>query len=75
MPSGPTSTAGRRPVPAGSARCPVIVRPSAGYSTVCVVIVVMEATLVIVWPDSAGVPPPAESRGVPPEQRGRARLL
>jgi hypothetical protein len=32
MPSGPSSTAGRRSAPAGSARCPIIVKPSAGYS-------------------------------------------
>ncbi len=41
MPSGPTSTAGRRPVPVGRARCPTIVKPSAGYSTVRVVTVVI----------------------------------
>src|SRR4051794_2908553 len=52
MPSGPTRTAGPRSAPAGMARCPTIVRPSAAYSTERVVtVVVMSWTVVIV--DSA----------------------
>lgn len=44
QPSCPSSTAGRRSTPAGSARCPIIVKPSAGYSTVSVVIFVIESS-------------------------------
>ena len=65
-PSGPSRTAGLRSTPVGSARCPIIVRPSAGYSTVRVVTVVMR-------PDGSDrrarpgpCSPPAEQRTVRP---------
>jgi hypothetical protein len=51
-PSGPTRTADRRSTPAGSARWPIIISPSAGYSTVRVVIVVMRLESSVLEPAS-----------------------